>query len=189
MSNEKEFKVNLAQSANKGQKSIKKEGRRQKEKLEKTKKSLSEFYKLPVKKVMEWEVPVIEKSAPIGDLAKILRSKHHVWVVDEPGSKKLVGIITEKEFLEVMSPLPARSWVVGVIKPRSFYHAKFENAGDLMVKHLVICNPNQSIEEVLTLMSHHKLRRLAVIEGDKLIGEVTLSALISAYITKAGTSE
>jgi CBS domain-containing protein len=175
-------------------KEIDKEGRRMKQKargrIEKeTKKSLSEFYKLPVKKVMEWEVPVIEKSAPLGIVAKILRSRHHVWVVAEPESKKLVGIITEKEFLEVMSPLPARSWVVGVIKPKSWHHAKFERAEDLMVKHLVTCNQNQSIEEVLTLMSHHKLRRLAVIEEDELIGEVTLSALISAYTAKSEASE
>jgi CBS domain-containing protein len=160
-------------------------GRTEKE----TKRPLLEFYKLSVKKVMERELPIIEKNAPIETVAKILRNRHHIWVVDKIGSKKLVGVITEKDFLEVMSPLPARSWVVGVIEPKSWHHREFETAEDLMVKHLITCNQETTIEKALTLVSHHRVRRLPVIEANELVGEVTLSALISAYIAKVEISE
>jgi CBS domain-containing protein len=150
--------------------------------------SKAEFHKLLVKEVMKWEFPMIERSASIETVAKILRSRQHVWIVDKPGSKRVIGTITERDFLEVMSPLPGRSWVVGKIKPKSWHHAEFETAEDLMVKHLVTCSQDATIEEALSLMSRHRVSRLPIIGNDELIGEVNLSALINAYIAKVEES-
>ena len=142
-------------------------------------KKMIDFYKLPVEEIMIKELPIIDKAVTIDAVAKLLLVRHHIWVVDRPGSRELVGVITEKDFLNVMSPLPAKSYVVGVIKPKSWHHVEFENAEDIMARHVIKCNPKTTVEDVLILMRRHRLRRIPVTENDEIIGEVTLSALIS----------
>jgi CBS domain-containing protein len=139
------------------------------------------FYGTPVGRIMNKDLPLIERSAPMSEVAERLLTIHHLWVVDQR-TKKLVGIITEKDFLDVISPLPARSWVIGVIRPKSWHHAEFETAGDIMVKHVVKCNKLTTVEEALSLMRRYRLRRLPVIENDKIVGEITSSALIKGYV-------
>lgn len=133
---------------------------------------------------MNREPPLVEKKLPIKATAKILSKKHHAWVVEKKGSKKLVGVITEKDFLEILSPIPNMIYTVGVIEPKSLLHGKFERAEDIMVKNVVKCHPKMTVEEALRLMERHKLRRLAVTENNNIVGELTISDLINSYTSR-----
>lgn len=127
------------------------------------------------------ELSIIDRSETLDKVAKLLCERNHIWVTDAPGSRKLVGVITEKDFLDVISPLQAKSYVIGVIRPKSLYHTELENAGDIMTGHVIKCDPKTTVENVLILMRRHRLRRIPVIENDEIVGEVTLSALIGGY--------
>ena len=148
---------------------------------------LSEFYKEKVGDIMVREIPIVEKGASIGTVAKILRTRHHMWVVESQDSMKLVGLITERDFLEILSPLPPRSWVVGMIKPKSWHHSEFEHAEDIMRIDLVCCEQESSLGDVIPKMSKH--RRLPVSENGKLIGEITLGAMVGSYLSKVREQE
>jgi len=71
------------------------------------KKLIPEFYNIPAKEIMDkriGELPLIEKDASIDSVLSILTKSDHVWVVESKGSKKLVGIITEHDILDIFSP-------------------------------------------------------------------------------------
>ena len=125
--------------------------------------------------------PLIQKNASIGEVARKVCKKSHVWVVEKKGSKEIIGIITEKDFLEVVSPLPSKSYTIGVITPKSLQHTEFKKAEDIMTKPVAKCRPKTTMEEALQLMAKHRVRRLAVAENDEIMGELSLSIVINTY--------
>ena len=72
------------------------------------KKLMPEFYEIAAKEIMDkrvGELPLIEKDASIDRVLSILTKSDHVWVVESKGSKKLVGIITEHDILDIFPPV------------------------------------------------------------------------------------
>jgi len=146
--------------------------------------SETSFYDISVEEIMNRNPPLIEKSASIYAVAKKVGMKRrHVWVVEGEDSKKLVGVITEKDLLDIISPLPSKCYAIGVIRPRSLHHTEFEKAGDIMAKPVIKCRPQTTMEEALRLMVRHRVRRLAVTENDEILGELSLTNVIHAYFS------
>jgi CBS domain-containing protein len=98
----------------------------------------------------------------------------------------MVGVITEKDLLDIVSSLPLKSYTIGVIRPKSLQHTEFETMGDLMTKPVIKCHPTTTLEEVLRLMTKHRIRRLAVTENDEIIGELSLRIVTSIYFSVCG---
>jgi len=145
--------------------------------------SETKFHNITVEKVMNRVPPLIEQVAPIGEVAKIVCQENHVWVVGRKDSKRIVGVVTEKDLLDIVSPLPLKSYTIGVITPKSLHHIEFETAGDIMTKPVIKCHPAATLEEALRLMTKHRIRRLAVTENDEIIGELSLKIVISTYFS------
>jgi len=136
-------------------------------------------YNTPTEEVMNRDPPLVERSTPIEEVARIVSKETHAWVVEGKDSKKLVGAITETDLLDIVSPLPSKSYAIGVISPRSLRHTEFEKAEDIMAKPVIKCNPKATIEEALSLMTSHRVRRLAVAENDEILGELSLNIVIN----------
>ena len=143
----------------------------------------ADFYDIPVEKVMNCNPPLIEEDASIREVAQKVCTATHVWVVEGKESRKIIGMITEKDLLDVVSPLPLKSYTVGVIMPKSLYHTEFKKAGDIMTELVSECHPKKTIEEALRLMAKHRVRRLAVTENGEIVGELTLNILIAVYFS------
>jgi CBS domain-containing protein len=145
--------------------------------------SETSFYDISVEEIMNRNPPLIEQSASICEVAKIVVKESHAWVIERKDSRKIVGFITEKDLLDIVSPLPSRSYTVGVIRPKSLRHTEFEKAEEIMAKPVIKCHPKATIEEALHLMANHRVRRLAVTENDEIIGELSLNIVISIYFS------
>lgn len=142
------------------------------------------FYSTPVGEIMNENPPLIERGASICAVAKrVCMKRRHVWVVEGKDSRKLAGVITEKDLLDVVSPLPHRSYTTGMISPKSLHHAELEKAEDIMAKPVIKCQPKTTVEEALCLMTQHGVRRLAVAENDEILGELSLTNVIHAYFS------
>lgn len=141
------------------------------------------FHNILVEKVMNRDPPLIEQDASIREVAKIVGKENHVWVVEKKDRRRMVGVITEKDLLDIVSPLPLKSYTIGVITPRSLHHAEFEKAGDIITKPVIKCHPAATLEEALRLMTKHRIRRLAVTEDDEIIGELSLNIVIHTYFS------
>jgi len=146
--------------------------------------SQASFYNIPVEEVMNRNPPLVEKNASIYAVAKKVGMKRrHVWVVEGKDSRKLVGVITEKDLLDIVSPLPLKSYAIAVVRPKSLYHTEFETAEDIMAKPVIKCHPTATLEEALRLMTNHRVRRLAVTENDEILGELCLTNVIHTYFS------
>ncbi len=115
------------------------------------------------------------------DGVEIVRGEWPLCLTGGEGSRKIVGFITEKDLLEIISPLPKKSYTIGVIRPKSLRHTEFDKAEDVMTMPVIKCHPLTTVEEALNIMAGHRVRRLAVTENGEIIGEVSLSIMISTY--------
>ena len=143
-----------------------------------------DFYELPVKDIMDKNPPLIAKTATKRNVAKkVCQKRRHVWVVEQKDSRKLVGVITEKDLLDIVSPMSSKTYIIGVMNPMSLRHSELYTAEDIMAKPVRKCSPDTIMEEVLLLMKDCRIRRLAVAEGDEIVGELSLTTIIKAYFT------
>ncbi|KAF5414110.1 MAG: Zinc metalloprotease [Candidatus Methanogaster sp.] len=151
---------------------------------------IPEFYEIPVKDVMGMgvrDLPLIEKDASIDRVLSMLTVNDHVWVVESKGSRKLVGIITEHDILNVFSPRKKVSYF-GLPDKRSLHYELFERAEQIMSGNPVRCKPDEDVEDALNKMVCHRIRRIPVVQNDELIGAITLHQLIGKFCAFIKTS-
>jgi len=134
-----------------------------------------------VGEVMNTEPPVVLSSDSLCKVARVLRRLSHVWVVPEAGSREVIGVVTEQEFLDLLSPMPYRDYATGVIRPKSLYHADSSTAEEFMSRPVITCKPSTSVEEALELLCEKRIRHLAVVENGQLVGELSPKGIIAAY--------
>jgi len=147
------------------------------------KKLIPEFHEIPAKDIMDKRVealPLIEKDASIDRVLSILIVSDHVWVVESKESRKLAGIITEHDILNIFSPTKKVSYF-GVPDKRSLHYETFEKAEQIMSRNPVRCETDDKVEDALNKMVFHRIRRIPVVENDEIIGEITLHQLIGKF--------
>jgi len=144
-----------------------------------------EFYEKAVKEIMKSvetkEVPILAIDDSMDDVLKMLRIKNHVWIVNNPEDRKLLGIITDKDFLSVISPIPRRTWVTGVTIFKTIQQRELETAEDIMTRNPLSCKPEDTVEKALDIIRDHGINRLAVVESKKLVGEIALNTILEWY--------
>lgn len=144
---------------------------------------IPEFHEIPAKDIMNKRVedlPLVEKDASIDRVLSILTVSDHVWVVESKESRKLVGIITEHDILNIFSPTK-KVLYFGLPDKKHLHYEIFEKAEQIMSRNPVRCEPDEKVEDALNKMVFHRIRRVPVVENDEIIGEITLHHLIGKF--------
>ncbi|WP_031515958.1 CBS domain-containing protein [Desulfofalx alkaliphila] len=140
-----------------------------------------------VKDIMSTNVVTVNEDTTIENLAKLLIENQisGVPVVNE--GHRLVGIVTEGDLLHKEIP-PRRPEYVGILggiiyKGLKTYKEDFKKlaaikASEIMTKRVVTTTKDSPVEEAASLMVKHKVKRLPVVEGDKIVGIVSRSDII-----------
>jgi CBS domain-containing protein len=113
---------------------------------------------------MTKNILVIHPDTAIKDAAKIMAQQRVGSLIAVEGNK-LVGIITELDIIWKV--------VAGDLDP------KITLVRDVMIKEVVTIKANQTLEEATQIMVENKIKKLPVLEGDKLVGIITATDLIS----------
>lgn len=94
---------------------------------------------------------------------------------------RLIGLVTEKQLLAV-SPSPATS-----LSPfeKKFFLDKIL-VSDVMVKFPLTVSPDTTIEEAALYLREHKVGSVPVVEGDVLVGIITVTDIFDAMIRLFG---
>ena len=146
---------------------------------------LKHFYKVPIKSIMDrkiWDLPLVSKDTPIEDIFSIMTARRHAWVMEKKGSTKLVGVITEKDLLEVMAPKRIKPYVIGGVNLSSLLLGNVKTAEDVMCKKLIVIHPEDTVEKALEKMKSFRVRRLPVVDRKgNLLGEITIKTLIIQF--------
>ncbi len=117
-----------------------------------------------VKEAMTKNIMVVHPDTTIKDAAKIMTQQRvgSLLVVED---SKLVGIITELDIIWKV--------VAGDLDP------KITLVRDVMTKEVITIKANQTLEDATQAMVENNIKKLPVLEGDKLVGIITATDLIS----------
>lgn len=143
----------------------------------------SEFYELKVGQIMDkkiWDLPIIVKDVPISYVLSILDGKSHVWVVNDLKDKELLGIITRHDVLFSLAP-PRQYYSFFTVPETCCHYGVKGTAEDIMRRDPITCTRDEKIVDILQKMIRHRIRRLAVVENEKILGEITLKYLIQKF--------
>jgi CBS domain-containing protein len=87
-------------------------------------------------------------------------------VLDE--NKKVVGIFSERDY--------ARKCIL------AGRHSKDTKVSELMTTKVYFVTPEEKVEDVMVLMTEKKIRHLPVMEGEKLVGIVSIGDIVKSII-------
>jgi predicted transcriptional regulator len=148
-------------------------------------KFIAELYKCKVKDLMEAignDIPVVEKKVDIGRVFSFLAKTHHVWVVDGKDTCRVVGVITDYDTLSLFSPPYTPLQFSDKPNIHSFQYGLTITAEEIMSKNPITTFAEESIKDVLTKMTQHKVKQLPVIDkNEKLLGEINLLHFIEKF--------
>jgi len=117
-----------------------------------------------VRDIMSRPVITAKESDTVADVAKLM-TKHDVGCVLVSGKAgNTVGIITERD---IVQRIAAKNLVASEVK-----------VGETMSKPVVTINSAAGVTEAAKLMNQRKIRRLAVMENEKLIGILTMKDIL-----------
>ncbi len=94
-----------------------------------------------------------------------------VVVMDDDG--KLAGIISERDIVRALNERGSGVQDLDV--------------SDLMTRSVITCTPENSIEEVMELMTSHQIRHLPVVDNDALVGVVSILDVVKSRLSEVET--
>jgi CBS domain-containing protein len=120
---------------------------------------------LRARDIMRTDVKTIEKSAPLSQAANMMREFGVSSLIVEPeGDWDAIGIVTRKDILEAL--IDDSIGRIGTL------------VGDVMSKPTITVTPNLSIYNCHLMMRMAAVRRLPVMDGERLVGILSNSDIL-----------
>ena len=140
------------------------------------------LHEVPVREVMDVDPPVLSRESSLCAVARVLCDRGHVWISESPDSLHICGVVTDKNVVDLLSPLPERCYTTAIIRPKSLDHIQVARAHEFMTHPVLSCSPEDTVEDALTTMEEGHVRILAVIERGEMVGEVSLRRVLERFI-------
>jgi acetoin utilization protein AcuB len=122
-----------------------------------------------VGQIMSQKIVTISPDKRVGQALKLMQ-KHQIRHVPVMEHDRMVGWITSRDLREVLL-----ASMLEEIK-----------VGDVMVQAPLSVTPDTEVEEAARLIHEHRIGGMPVMQGEKLVGVITMLDLISAFIAMLG---
>lgn len=142
--------------------------------------------------VMTRNVISVPPDATVEDAAKLMLDRHisGLFVVDKSGD--LVGVVTEGDLLrrkELGTEQERGWWLRLLVSPArqatDFFHAHGRHVRDVMTEKVLAVPHDAVLEDVVTLMERHRIKRLPVTQDGRIVGVVSRADLLRALVGQA----
>ncbi|EEB74230.2 HPP family protein [Thermococcus sp. AM4] len=147
--------------------------------------ALQSFHSMKLDDIMPpiASMPIVTVDTPILTVLKILRTRHHVWVVEDRESMRLEGVIRYLDVIDILLPPEAHKFKLGMTSRtlRSILGGA-EKAGDVAERNVLTIEEDSTVLDALLKMRRYRTQVLAVVEGDRLVGEVSLRILVDEFL-------
>ncbi len=147
---------------------------------------------MKAKDAMTRRVQSISADATVLDAARVMLKRHisGLPVVDRAGA--LVGIITEGDLLrrsETGTEKHRPRWIEFVLGPgraaAEFSHAHGRKVSEVMTPEPHSVREDAPLDEVVTVMERHRIKRVPVVRDGKVVGIVSRANLMQALLDNA----
>ncbi|OGQ54247.1 MAG: hypothetical protein A2W66_05080 [Deltaproteobacteria bacterium RIFCSPLOWO2_02_56_12] len=105
-------------------------------------------------------------------------SKTIVGVTDDTPVEEIATIMTTHKIKRV--PVMRGKKLAGIVSRSDIVGAKGKQVKDIMSKTIVGVTDDTPVEEIATIMTTHKIKRVPVMRGEKLVGIVSRSDIVGA---------
>jgi CBS domain-containing membrane protein len=152
---------------------------------------LRQAEQLTVRDIMTTDVATVHADTSLRDAARILLERRISGLPVTDANNKLVGIVTEADFLCAMGiPChhPAHNlWQT--LESMFRHHPAPVNTpskvADIMAKQIITIHDNNTLHEVIDTMKHHHIKRVVVTnEQQQVLGIITRSNLVQVLLQK-----
>jgi CBS domain-containing protein len=142
--------------------------------------------------IMTRDVVTVGPDASILEAARLMLDRHisGLPVLDKDG--KLIGIISEGDFIrraEIGTQRRRPRWLQFFVGPgreaNEFVRQSGRKVEEIMTHDPVTVSEDTALEELVSLMEKHDVKRFPVIRGEKLVGIVTRANLLRAVASLA----
>ena len=116
------------------------------------------------------EIITVDGKDSILHALKIMKEKHIGAVLALSGPGKIAGVLSERD---IVRALPDQG---GDLLKKS--------VSDLMTKNVITCTPSHTIEQALEVMTKGRFRHLPVVEGNKLVGLVSIGDAVKERLAE-----
>jgi CBS domain-containing protein len=118
---------------------------------------------MKVKDIMVKDVITAEPGARLREAAEVMADNHIGCLIVESGGK-LAGIITDRDVLLAVAD-----------ERKNLNRMK---VGDVMTHYVITAKPGDPIERAIQLMIENKVKKIPVVDGERLAGIVTMTDVI-----------
>jgi CBS domain-containing protein len=116
------------------------------------------------------ETYTIGEDQPVMAAVDELNDKHVGALVVTEDSGHIVGIVSERDVLRNLKGMGSEKKVKDIMTPRD---------------HMIIGHESDSVEYAMSVFTKNKIRHLPVIEGEKLVGLVSIGDVVRASLDNA----
>ena len=117
-----------------------------------------------------WTIP---PDAMVYDAIHLMAEKN-VGALPVMEGLTLVGILSERDYMSKV-----------MLKGKS---SKDTPVSDIMTREVVTVTPDQNVSECMRIITEHRIRHLPVVEGDELLGIVSIGDLVKWIIATQRTT-
>lgn len=129
--------------------------------------------------------------SPTGTIGEILRYKGHAAWSIEPGATvyEAIRLMAEKNVGALLVTEAGR--LVGIISERDYTRkvilkgkaSKETAVREILSGQVIHVTPAHTVEDCMRLMTEHRIRHLPVLEGDQIVGVVSIGDLVNWIIS------
>ncbi|MEM5794151.1 MAG: CBS domain-containing protein [Candidatus Aenigmatarchaeota archaeon] len=116
-----------------------------------------------IKDVMNRNVIATKPETSVREAAKIM-SKYHIGSLIVLEEEKIAGIITEGDILKKV-----------IVEGKDLDETKVR---DIMTENVITITPDKTIDDAVKIMTEKRIKKLPVVDNDKLIGIITASDIM-----------
>jgi len=123
-----------------------------------------------VRHILELKGPIVWTISPDETVFEALRmmAAKDVGALLVMKDEKMVGLISERDY--------ARKLIL------HGKHSKDTCVHEIMVTDIITVHPDQTVEEAMELMTNNRVRHLPVVEGDKILGIISIGDVVNNII-------
>ena len=126
-----------------------------------------------VKEIMTRNVITVRPDRPLREAAEIM-ADNHIGCLVVKSEGRLAGIITDRDILVFIADEGHRNLDAYKVK-------------DVMTEYVITIRSTSPVEKAAELMTENRIKKIPVMDGDRMVGIITMSDIIWAQPKLIGT--